>query len=273
MTSWIKTSLIIAFVTLMDASAGAQQPGGKHMVFPLSRPGQPVTLEVKLQYGSITVLGYEGKEVIIDANSDVKYPLEKDAAGHLKPTAKGHRLDFSADAGDNAVTVTGSLDNLINLTIHLPKGLAVLHLKTINQGDIVVKNISGSIEASNTNGSILLEHISGSLVANTTNGDVRAVFDKVDPAAPMAVTVLDGDIDLSLPQSFKASLNMTTDVGSMYTGFTVAGADKPPVRDQKTGMFRFPGQQSVTGKIGGGGPELFLKVLDGNIFLRRPINH
>src|ERR1700743_2627615 len=154
----MKSGIIIAFGLLAGVWAHGQS--AKHMVLPLSQPGRTVTLEVKLQYGSITVLGYEGKEVVIDANSDVKYPLAKDAAGHLKPFAKGHQLDYSAVEGDNTVTVTGSPGNLVNVTIRFPKGTAVLNLKTVNQGDIVVKNMSGSIEAANTNGSILLDHIS-----------------------------------------------------------------------------------------------------------------
>jgi hypothetical protein len=269
MTPSIKIVLVVAFVMLTCAAVGAQEPPGKHTVLRLSQPGQPVTLDAKLQYGSITVLGYDGREVVIDANSDVKYPMEKDAAGHLKPTAKGHRLDFTAVEGDNVVTVRGSPDDLINLTIRVPNGHVVLKLKAVNQGDIVVKNINGSIEAANTNGCILLAHISGSLVANTTNGDVRATFDSVDPTKPMAVTVLNGDIELNLPPAFKASLEMTTDMGAMYTDFIVVAEGIPPVRDQKTEMFRFPGEQRVIGRINGGGAELFLKVLDGNIYLRR----
>ncbi len=48
------------------------------MVVPLSEPGKPVTLEAHLMRGSIKVIGYEGKDVIVQVHMDSSKEEEED---------------------------------------------------------------------------------------------------------------------------------------------------------------------------------------------------
>src|SRR6187399_976124 len=44
----------------------------EQMTVPLSEPGKPYKLNVDLVYGSIKIVGYEGKDIVIDAEAGDK---------------------------------------------------------------------------------------------------------------------------------------------------------------------------------------------------------
>ena len=64
----IKMISTIAIAILLSTKAWAQDSGKEQLVVPLSDPGKPYKLEVGLVDGSITVTGYEGKDIIIDVS-------------------------------------------------------------------------------------------------------------------------------------------------------------------------------------------------------------
>ncbi|UOQ70693.1 hypothetical protein [Hymenobacter cellulosilyticus] len=71
---------------------------------------------------------------------------------------------------DNKVYVkTNSWQQPIHMTVKVPQRFS-LQLKTVNEGDIVVENVSGELELSNVNGAVIMRQVSGSAVANTVNG-------------------------------------------------------------------------------------------------------
>ncbi len=62
-----KAVLFICLMTCVGRLT-AQTKGTEEMIVPLSEPGKPVTLEAHLMNGSIKVIGYEGKEVIVQVH-------------------------------------------------------------------------------------------------------------------------------------------------------------------------------------------------------------
>lgn len=63
----------------------------------------------------------------------------------------------------------------MNLTIKVPQQFD-LKVGTINNGDILIENVSGELEINNVNGDIKLTNVSGSAVATTVNGEVKSQF-------------------------------------------------------------------------------------------------
>ena len=90
-------------------------------------------------------------------------------------------------------------------------------------------------------------------------------------AAAMAFSTLNGDIDLTLPAGVEADVVLRSDNGEIYSDFDVSLQRKPAEveRDSEKGKYRISIAQELTGKIGGGGPELFLKTFNGDIVLHK----
>ena len=77
-----KKPIRIGMVVLLAAAllAAAQDSKTDRVVVPLSNPGKPATVKVSLMTGSIKVIGYEGKEVIVEAT-----PREKVLGEETRP--------------------------------------------------------------------------------------------------------------------------------------------------------------------------------------------
>jgi DUF4097 and DUF4098 domain-containing protein YvlB len=141
----------------------------------------------------------------------------------------------------------------------------------VNGGDIEVENVLGELDLHNTNGEIHVKDVKGPVSATTVNGDVSVVFTSAMVAAPMAFSTLNGDVDVTLPATLKADVRLRSDNGEIYSDFDIQmNSPKPEIEEQREGgRFRLVVAREMTGKIQGGGPELFLKTFNGDILLRR----
>ncbi|MCB2376820.1 DUF4097 family beta strand repeat-containing protein [Hymenobacter sp. BT635] len=247
------------------------------LVVPLSSPGKPGLLRVKTVNGSITVVGYSGKDVLIDASTKARGRDDDDddkpreSSGGLRRIAGKAGFDVTAEENDNRVTVSSnSWQQPTNLTIRVPQRFS-LQISTVNDGDILVENVTGELEVSNVNGDVTLRQVSGSAVANTVNGAIKATFKSVTGGTPMAFSTVNGDVDVTLPASAKAALKLKSDQGEIYSDFDLV-TDKTPAKVNRTtqnGVYRLNADGWTYGKLSGGGAEIMMKSLMGDIFIRR----
>ncbi len=261
--------MIAMFLTTRVNAQGGEK--GQQLVVPLSQPGKAFKLDVGLINGSITVNAYEGKDVIIDVQSD------EDRRGRGEERENGMRrlnsnsVSIQAEESNNRVTVHGDANKKADLMIKIPQNEVTLKLTTINNGNINVSNASGELEITNVNGYIKLNNVSGSVVANTVNGKVEVTFKTIDPKAPMAFSTLNGNVDVTFPASLKANVKLKSDRGEIYTDFDVVTEQRKPnvTRSGSSGMVSLKIEDWVYGKIAGGGPEIMMKNMNGNIYIRR----
>ncbi|MEO8172704.1 MAG: DUF4097 family beta strand repeat-containing protein [Sediminibacterium sp.] len=270
--------IITAFVVtlVLSGQTMAQQAAEQkeQLVVPLSQPGKPFKLTVSLLAGSIKVVGYEGKDVVIDVSGEDKRKKGggSDKSGGMKRITAGNGLDVSAEENDNNVRVhTSSLNSPVNLVIKVPMSEAKMKLRGTNDGDIIVSNVNGEIEASHTNGHVTLTDISGSAVASSTNGNIKVTFKTIDPKAAMAFTSFNGAVDVTFPATLKANIKAKSDQGDIYSDFDIdADKTQPTVnKTVKNGTYRINIESWVYGKINLGGPELMMKTYNGNIYIRK----
>ena len=253
----------------------AQSGSAEQLTVPLTNPGKPYTLKAQLVQGSIKVVSYDGKDIIINVT-----PKEAEEEGDSNATENGMKrisasggYEHTAKEADNTITVNaGNPNKALNLDLKIPQDVK-LKLGTVNNGSIEVENVRGELEVNNVNDEIKLINISGSVVANTVNGDVTVTFNMVDPKAPMAFSTLNGDVRVTLPADTKANLKMKSDMGDVFSDFDIA-IDKTPPKVDKTsepGMYKIKKDDWVYGKINGGGPEMIMKNMHGNIYVKKAV--
>jgi uncharacterized Zn finger protein len=251
----------------------AQNTSTDELVVPLSSPGKPYSLKVSLVDGEITVNSYAGKDIVIEVTTEKrkKGEITTDASTGMKRISSGNSFGISASEDNNNINVSSdNPEQKVSLSLKIPQDVK-LKLGTVNGGDIVVNNIKGELEINNVNGAITLTNIEGSVVASTIDGKVTTTFKSVDEKAPMAFSSLDGDVDVTFPANIKYNLKMKSDHGEIFTDFDV-DIDKTETKAQKSvseGMYQLKQDDWINGKINGGGPEILMKNMDGNIFIRK----
>jgi hypothetical protein len=249
------------------------QSADDQVTVPFSDPSRPGLISVSLVQGSITVRGSNRKDVLVIAHPETDRPGRRsnpDAAGLRRiPQNAGYRVEedsnrmrISADSPNRSITFEILAPTHTNLK-----------LSAVNGGDIVVENIDGELDISNTNGGITLTGVAGSVDAGTTNGNVRATLTRVTEQKPMAFTSLNGSVDVTLPASTKANLRLRSDNGDVYSDFEMQlkAETLPTVQDNgsRNGRYRISRNKSVIGSINGGGPEFELRTFNSNVYVRK----
>jgi hypothetical protein len=259
------------------ATTTTSQGTPEHVAVAFSDPTQPGKLSVKILAASISIKGYTGKEVVIDARMEDSEDKEKDNKGERGSGM--HRIRNSASGLEveeehNVMSVrTGWPNNRpVHLTIQVPSRTA-LDLSVTNDGDITVDSVDGDIIANNINGAITLTNVSGAVVAHALNEDVKATFTRYS-GKPMSFSSLNGTLDVTLPGDIKASVKLQSDNGEVYSDFPVdmlAPSVNQTVQDDRSkgGKYRLKIEKSMLGRINGGGPEITFKTFNGDIRLHR----
>jgi hypothetical protein len=277
MTMTNKTvQLYLTGLAFMLSSVVFGQPSVEKIPIPLTDPNRPMFLKVGLISGGIVVKGYAGKEVIVEATTqpqdDEDRPEEK-TAGKLK-LIPNTSIGLTAEEEDNTVSVSTGLRGItrqIDLVIQVPAACS-MKLSTVNGGDIEVENVNGDLEVNNTNGSITLKKIAGSAVAQTVNGEVKVEFTRVNADKAMSFSSLNGDVDVTFPASLKATVQLKSEQGEIYSDFDVlmqkteARVDK---NEKGKGKYRVTVEKAMRGTINGGGQEIQFNNFNGSIYIRK----
>ena len=270
----MKTTRIIsalAIVLFLSSNAWAQETVKEQLAVPLSSPGKPFKLEAHLVDGSVTVNGYEGKDIVVEVLQAEKRHSEEHSGSGMHRINNGSSADIQAEEHNNEVTISGTAGKAVNLVIKVPMNEGNFKFGTVNGGNVSANNLNGELEVSNVNGGIKLTNISGSVVANTVNGNVIVTFKSIDPKAAMAYSTLNGNVDVTFPASLKANVKLKSDRGDVFTDFDVAtDMHKPEVsKSDGKGMYSLKIDDWVYGKINGGGPQLLMKTTFGNLYIRK----
>jgi hypothetical protein len=263
--------LLVLFPALACAQTASQQSGNPNrMVVPLSHPSQPARIELQMLGGNITVQGYGGNEVIIEGSgesiSEANVPEE--ARGMRRLT---QQTRLGADEDNNLVTIHAGLRRQ-DIHLQVPAS-SVLSLKTLS-GNIRVQGVFGELDVESTNGDITLDQVGGSIIAHGVNGSISANVVRFDSDKPFSFSTLNGRIDVTLPSSMHANLNIRSDQGDIYLdqGFdfkSQATSSNGNSKSESNGMLKLKIDNTIHGTINGGGVEINMRSFNGSILVHK----
>lgn len=274
LTKIIFWGFIIILLTVI--SLQAQTDSKDRVVVKLTDPTKPVYVECSLVNGGITVTGYEGQDVIVEAtvktqklSEDSK--IEKSKGMFRIPV---YSSSLTVEEDDNNVSIeTDSWARTIDVDIRVPVRTS-MELGCVNNGDIKVENVTGDLDIHNVNGSVTILNVSGSLIAHTLNDDMEITMNNVTPDKPMSFSNMNGDIDLTLPSTVAATVKIKNSQGDVFSDFEIQKMDKPRQiieenKQDKDGTYRVRIEEAFYGTINGGGPEYQFSNFNGDIFIRK----
>src|SRR5580698_497064 len=258
-------------IAALEEQQGKQRSGDR-VVVTLSDPSRPSSVKASLINGGITVKAYEGKDIIVEAHPRSHEDSDDDdrpgpkrlniATTGLNVEEENNQVNIGADA------INRTIDLVIQVPVHTS-----LHLRAVNDGDIVVTGVDGELDVDDINGSVTLTKIAGSAVAHALNGKLIVSFTRVNQK-PMAFSSLNGDIDVTFPADLKANVSLRSDNGGVFSDFDVSmqpQSSQAVVDDGRShgGKYKVKIDKTVRGSINGGGPEMQFTNFNGGIYIRK----
>jgi len=158
----------------------------------------------------------------------------------------------------------------IAYTLKVPKALN-LKAGTVNNGNVLVKNVGGDLDMNNVNGSITLEQVAGATDATTVNGDVTITYTAI-PEKDCKYYTLNGDINAYFPGELNAYVSFKTFQGDFYTDLDDIKLTSPQITQSKAAKskgiaFKIDGAQRM--QAGKGGVNLVFETFNGDAYLRK----
>ena len=279
-----KLSAIFPF-TLIAMLAGSVQfanAAEQSYSLPLSRPGEPVSIDIEVYRGSITIVGYKGDSIEISAKSSVFSGKDKDlkkvkskihnssrSREGLK-TVKKQLLRLEIEEKNNQVEISSEVSNQhVDLVIKVPLRSSV-DIELYKGGDINIDGVSGSLELEAYDGMIIAKNVSGPIVAETARTDIVVSFADFVKTSPSSLTSHLGNIDITLAKNIAVNVNVQTYQGEIFSGLDDDFLVVDEIKNNKKGQK----QKIVLGgimqaKVNGGGQVLSLTSYKGNLYIRK----
>jgi len=144
----------------------------------------------------------------------------------------------------------------VDYRLRVPRHVRLEELRTVN-GNIVVRNVEGSVEARTLNGHIEETGVAGNVSARSVNGSVSVALRALpEPGGAVQLETINGHLQLLLPSSADVDLELSTVAGRIETTFLLEA--------------RYVlGETSVRARLGRGTVAARMRTVRGNIFLGR----
>jgi hypothetical protein len=237
--------------------------------------------------GFIHVEGYAGQKVIIDLDEvinaddsatleagkkEVRVAFDQSADSIIVYTAepydtRPHRRDRSTYSDDrNEIDYHFSL----SYTVKVPFGMDLI-VSTVMNGDIEVKDVTGSLKVNNVNGPISIKNAKGMTNAHTINGDLTVSYTSAPPDGSKYYT-LNGTLAVTYPSDLSADLQFKSMNGRFYTDFPKV--EVLPVEVTRNTQARGGGTEyrldiDKRVRIGNGGKLFRFETMNGNIYIKK----
>ena len=157
-------------------------------------------------------------------------------------------------------------DYQMNFKIKLPSHIHVM-ASTVNNGEVVVKNISGKVKARNVNGGISLYGMSAATDAHTINGNVDISYTK-NPTEDCKYYSLNGFVKVNFPSNLSGTMSFKSFNGDLFTNIDPLENMPPIVTKTETGKGTKYKIEMQRFKIRNGGPHFDVETFNGDATIK-----
>jgi hypothetical protein len=266
--AWVAV-LAAGVASAQDKAPAPAQIQPETITVPLSRPGEPISLHVDIISAHIEVIGEERKDVTLSVK--LSGGSRKIITPSGAKTLAGGGAGLEINERDNRVSIeSDGPPNPISIVARVPRR-AKLDLSTVNEGEIVVRDIVGDLQLENVNGPITATNINGSVIAESVNDAIVVGLAAVSAGGATSLSTLNGDITLALPAGVKTELHLDSGRGEIVSDFEldVKPSKATIERNERRGGVSVKMENIVVANINGGGPVIRIKTYNGDIKLSK----
>ena len=238
-------------------------------VYRLKVQGDVTSLKVEISNlaSEINIEGHSSDEIVIEAAGYRGIP---EKAKGLKPlSAFGEdntEIGLYVNQKGNVIEIAGvsRASNDTNYLIKIPERMKLkINSDHWNAEDIEVEGMKNEVEIKANSSNIDLENVTGPLVLNALNCEISITLSSLGQAGPSSITSTNGDIDITMPGNSKGNFILSCFNGEIYTNLEMDLDEK-----SEENLRRIGGGMRASGKTNGGGVEVTIHALNGNIYLR-----
>ena len=297
----MKTKLLMLSLLACQAVFAQQFSEKITKEFTFEKPSADNALMIANINGDVKVVGYEGSKIQVEvtrsiyAKTDARLEKGKqelklgvmdradtiilyvqEGCDNFRYQKKGkdgrwNKYGWSYDWNCRDRDCRPEYDYQMDFTVKVPFGVHLM-VSTVNDGDVVVENVKGVIDASNVNGSIRLSNLVREAQASTINGDLDVTYVS-NPSKDCRFYSLNGDINALFPKGLGASVSFESFNGNFYTNIDQMEAlPVKVVKMDKEGdgvKYKVNGNRYQVGK--GGTAFLDFETFNGNVYLKEKI--
>lgn len=254
-------NLAIILTMVMGLQLTAQE-------FELKPTGEISTLKVEIEqlYGDLEIFGTNEGQIRIES-PDYKGLPEK--AKGLKPLSavgpENTGVGLFVNQEGSVITIAGAHRKTSDYLyrIYLPKNVTLsIEYDSFQAEDIRVEGMNGEVEIDSKVGDVVIEDVTGPIVVNTLSSDIEVTFSSLNQESPTSLHSTSGDIDVTLPANTKGDFELKSVSGEVYTDLDFEFGEED-------GLKRWGGGMSANAKLNGGGVEVSMKGISGDIFIRK----
>jgi DUF4097 and DUF4098 domain-containing protein YvlB len=210
-----RLTMVVASIALAAALAAPAAVAKKsdpfkeesHQTFDAGKKG---TLTLSNINGDVTITGYDGNTIEVDA---VKYANSQERLDQIeiKSSMKNEHVVIEVDFEDHDDWDHDGHAS-VEFKIRVPSGTRIDEVELVN-GDLDLDGIAGEVDASSVNGDVTARTLSGAVQLSAVNGDVElAVTGAVDTIRLHSVN---GTVELVVPRNASARVSASTVHGSI----------------------------------------------------------
>ncbi len=262
--TFFRATFLSLCLSLVSAAALAQDFQKSY------RLAQGSRVSIKNISGDVIVKGYDGEAVVV---TGYKEGRDRDQVS-VEDLSDGSRVEVKVRYPercncDASVRFEVKVPRMINLDydafssvsgdVEVSEAMGTIRAKSVS-GNVNVKEVAGTIHANSVSGDVAVEEASGAVSAKSTSGNVRVDLRRLEGANAnrMEFGSVSGNVEVKLPGSIGAEVEMSTMSGHLETDF--------PITIEKR---EFGPGRSARGRVGDGSRTLKLSSVSGNVYLRR----
>lgn len=236
-------------------------------------------------FGPVKVEGYSGNKVLMEIDETIS----ADDKETVEQGKKEFKLEFEQKP-DSIIAYLGEPWNTkphqdnrhwndhrhieyrvkLEFVVKVPYNVN-LDASTVNDGDLDVKNVYGTLKINNVNGKIDIVNAKGTTRAHTVNGGVTVNYLAVPPDASSYYSI-NGELRVTYPASLAADVSFKSMNGQFYTDFQ--NVEVMPSRiiksENKSGSTTtYKLSKNSDMRFGAGGKIFKFETLNGNVYIKK----
>ncbi len=231
-------------------------------------------IEITNLLGEVSLQNAAGNAIVIESDFNMEKPDRAEGLKLLGSAEDNTDLGINVSEENGVVSIQGATRQVrdYKYKVLIPTGMAVNldYGSPFAKDDVIVDSFTGSLEIKTLNANVKITKSSGPFTINTISGDLEVSFDKINQSEPTSLASVNGVIDVTLPTSDKANIEISTINGNVYNNLDLKAVAKEKKDDRHAyGMDAIRMQGGTSYTLNGGGQKVFLKSISGNIYLRK----
>lgn len=248
-TFLVSVTLAILAVQPRPGIAGEPVVVELHQSMPLAKDG---AVSVQNVNGFIRLTGWDKDEVRLDAVKRGRTQAEVDEV-KVEISAETGRVKIVTQYPDR--TLFGFRKNnraTVDYTLKVPRTARLQEVSNVN-GSTEISGVRGPVKASNVNGPLFATQLANNAHLSNVNGKLQAQFEILEGSQVVALSTVNGAIELTMPAESSCKLSVHTLNGSIK-------GDRNPKRN-------FPIGSEFKETLGGGSASIEASSVNGGIRL------